>query len=468
MMEIDLLVLGRLVITMDNDQPLIEHGAIAINAGRIVALGPRAEVAPRFRARKVIDGSRKAVLPGLIDTHHHFLQNFHKGTRDDLALLDWIDQVSVPRIKVAVQDYVQGNHGAQLHSSRLGCVDAIRAGITTILNMEWATHPLVVDVFEQAGIRVVHTLTMTDQWISPDVLLPHKTLYALADALRERCQGSADGRVIFRYGLACPNSCSVELMREVRRRADREGVAIHIHIAETEYEWHNVKSLFGATPTRHLHNLGLLGPDVLGAHCIWLSEEDIELFAKTGTKVAHNPECNMKIADGVAPISKMLAAGVVVSLGTDSCAVNDNMDMFEAMRTAAFLQKVTTMDPRVLPAPVTLRMATLGGAQALGVEREIGSLTPGKKADLILVDLAGTHMRPINRIENSLVYCASSHDVATVICDGRVIMEDRQILTLDEESWVNGALRYARERFTEAGIALPSYFDPLAHEVDPQ
>ena len=459
MTEIDLLVRGRLVVTLDETQPLIENGAVAVDRGRIVAIGPRAEIEPHYLPRKVVDGAGRAVMPGLIDTHHHFLQNFHKGTRDDLPLLDWIDQVSVPRIKVAVQDYLQGTHAAQLHSSRLGSVDAIRAGITTILNMEWATDPCVVDVFEQAGIRVVHTLTMTDQWISPDVLLPHATLYTLADALLERCEGSAGGRVTFRYGLACPNSCSVELIREVRRRADREGVAIHIHIAETEYEWHNIQTLFGATPTQHLQNLGLLGPDVLGAHCIWLSDEDIELFARTGTKVAHNPECNMKIADGAAPIRKLLDAGVVVSLGTDSCAVNDNMDMFEAMRTAAFLQKVTTMDPRVLPAAVTLRMGTLGGAEALGMDREIGSLACGKKADLIQVDLTGTHMRPINRIENSLVYCASSHDVTTVICDGQVVMEDRQIRTLDEEAWVGGAVAYAQARFTEAGIELPAYFN---------
>lgn len=461
MTEIDLLVRGRLVVTLDEAQPLIEHGAVAVDRGRIVAIGPSAEIEQHYQARKVVDGAGRAVMPGLIDTHHHFLQNFHKGTRDDLALLDWIDQVSVPRIKVAVQDYLAGTHGAQLHSSRLGCVDAIRAGITTILNMEWATDPCVVDVHEQAGIRVVHTLTMTDQWISPDVLLPHATLYKLADALIDRCKGSDGGRVTFRYGLACPNSCSVDLIREVRRRADRQGVALHIHIAETEYEWHNIQSLFGATPTQHLQNLGLLGPDVLGAHCIWLSDEDIELFAKTGTKVAHNPECNMKIADGAAPICKFLDAGIVVSLGTDSCAVNDNMDIFEAMRTAAFLQKVTTMDPRVLPAAVTLRMGTLGGAEALNMEGEIGSLLPGKKADLIQVDLTGTHMRPINRIENSLVYCASSSDVMTVVCDGRVVMEDRQIKTVDEESWVGGAVAYAQSRFTEAGIELPSYFNAL-------
>jgi 5-methylthioadenosine/S-adenosylhomocysteine deaminase len=398
------------------------------------------------------------VLPGFVDTHHHFLQNFHKGTRDDLDLIDWIDRVSVPRIKVAVQDYLAGQYAIQLHASRLGCVDAIRSGITTILNMEWATHPSVIDVFEQAGIRVVHTITMTDQWISPEVLLPHDRLLALADQLRERCQSSANARISFRYGLACPNSCSVELIKEVRALADHHRVPIHIHIAESEYEWHNIHNLFGATPTGHLHNLGLLGPDVLGAHCIWLSDDDIEIFFKTGTKVAHNPECNMKVADGIAPIAKMLEAGIVVSLGTDSCAVNDNMDMFEAMRAAAFLQKVTTMNPAVLPAPVTLRMATLGGAEALSMEQDIGSLQAGKKADLILVDLSQSHMRPINKIENSLVYCANAHDVESVICDGQLVMENRKILTVDEESWVTDAVTYAYRRFTQAGIELPTYY----------
>jgi 5-methylthioadenosine/S-adenosylhomocysteine deaminase len=456
--DVDLLVTGGLVVTLDERQPVVEAGAVAIQDGRILAVGPAAEVAACYTAAKVLDARGKAVLPGLIDTHHHFLQNFHKGTRDDLTLLDWIDRVSVPRIKVAVQDYLRGTYDLQLHASRLGCANAIRAGITTILNMEWATHPSVVDVFEQAGIRVVHTLTMTDQWISPEVILPPDRLLALADQLRERCQSSSGGRVSFRYGLACPNSCSSPLITQVRGLADRTGVPITIHIAETKYEWDNIHALFGVSPTRHLQNLGLLGPDVLGAHCIWLSDEDIELFRQTGTKVAHNPECNMKIADGIAPITKFLDAGIVVSLGTDSCAVNDNMDMFEAMRTAAFLQKVTTMNPQVLPAGQTLQMATLGGAQALGMEREVGSLEVGKKADLILVDLTASHMRPVNRIENSLVYCASSHDVESVICDGRLIMEKRRITGFDEEAWVGGAVDYAFERFRTEGIELPDYF----------
>jgi 5-methylthioadenosine/S-adenosylhomocysteine deaminase len=458
MSDVDILVQNGLVVTIDERQPVIEDGAVAINEGRIVAVGPTAEIAGQYRAKKVLDARRKAVMPGFIDTHHHFLQNFHKGTRDDLALIEWIDNVSVPRIRVAVQDYLKGVYDIQLHASKLGCVDAIKAGITTILNMEWATHPSVVGVFEQAGIRVRHTITMTDQWISPEVILPHDRLLALADELLERCRSSVNGRISFSYGLACPNSCSVGLIKEVRAMADRNQVPIHIHIAETNYEWDNIHNLFGTTPTGHLHNLGLLGPDVQGAHSIWLSDDDIELYRQTGTKVAHNPECNMKIADGIAPITKMLEAGVVVSLGTDSCSVNDNMDMFEAMRTAAFLQKVTTMNPAALPAPTTLHMATLGGAEALGMADEIGSLEVGKKADLILVDLSGAHMRPINNLENSLVYCANANDIQTVICDGQIVMEDRQILTLDEEEWVSQATRYAYERFTADGIKLPSYY----------
>lgn len=458
MAEIDLLVTHGLVVTLDPAQPVIGDGAVAIHQGQIVAVGPTAALLPAYTAKREVYARHKAVMPGLVDTHHHFLQNFHKGTRDDLALLDWIDQVSVPRIKVAVQDYLAGRYDIQLHASKLGCVDAIKAGITTILNMEWATHPSVVDVFEQAGLRVVHALTMTDQWISPEVILPHDRLLSLADELLERCRASAGGRISFQYAIACPNSASVGLIKEARSLADRNGVRIHIHIAETQYEWDNIQKLFGATPTRHLQNLGLLGPDVLGAHCIWLSDEDIELFARTGTKVAHNPECNMKIADGAAPIAKMLQAGIVVSLGTDSCAVNDNMDMFEAMRTAAYLQKVTSRDPAVLPAAQTLRMATLGGAEALGLETKIGSLEVGKRADVILVDLTEPHMRPINRIENSLVYCANSGDVETVICDGRILMEGRRLVTVDEDAWVTQAVRYAYERFTQAGIELPPYY----------
>lgn len=459
--QVDLIVRNGVVIPMDAAQRTLWDGAVAVQGGRIVAVDDTAALLRRYTGRRVLDARHKAVLPGLVDTHHHFLQSYLKGMPDDLELVEWVEKVSSPRIVLAVAGYLRGDYGLQIHSSRLGCLEALRSGITCLLNMEWATPPEVVDVFEAMGLRIVHALTLTDvdQWNREGMLLPSGEAMDLADRLIARCRASQGGRVSFRYGLACPNSCSGEQMRRVRALATEKGIGIHIHIAETRFEWDNIHNLYGTTPTRYLYELGLLGPDVLGAHCIWLSDEDIGLLKATDTRVAHNPECNMKVADGIAPIAKMLKSGVTVSLGTDSCAVNDNMDMFEAMRVAAFLQKVNQLDATALHAYQVLEMATMGGARALGMEAEIGSLEAGKKADLILVDLTGPHMRPINNIVNNLVYCASAvHDVDTVIVDGRILVQDHKLLVADEEDLLAQAEEYGNRRFGQAGLPVSPYY----------
>jgi 5-methylthioadenosine/S-adenosylhomocysteine deaminase len=460
--EVDILIRDVVVITQNDEREILYDGAVAIDGGTIVAVGETGEIVRDFAGRKTLTGPQKACMPGLVDTHHHFLQNFLKGSRDDLALEEWIDQVSAPRIIAAVQDYLDGKHDLQRHATRLGCVEALRSGITCILNMEWATAPEIVDVYEEMGIRAAHTLTLTDvdQWQACRMLLPMDEAMDLADRLIERCRASE--LVSFWYGLACPNSCSRELFETVRERANGDGSRIHVHIAETEFEWKNIHELYGTTPVGFLEEIGLLGPDVLGAHCIWLSDEDINLLEETGTAVSHNPECNMKVADGVAPVTKMLEKGVTVSLGTDSCAVNDNMDMFEAMRTAAFLQKVTTMDPSVIPAAATFDMGTLGGARALGLQDHIGSLEVGKAADAILVDLSQAHMRPINSVLNNLVYAASAtSDVETVIVDGRIVVEDRRLLTCDEQAVIAEVEAFALRRFSEAGLEISPYYQTV-------
>ncbi len=459
--EIDILIEHGVVIPMDGPEQILFDGSVAVDGGRIVAVGPAEELAGQFVPRQRLDARKRAVLPGFVDTHHHCLQNLLKGSRDDRTLAEWIDSVSAPRIVMAVSDYLRGNYELQYHAARLGCAEALRCGITTLLNMEWATDPSLLDVYEEAGIRAVHTLTMTDydQWNNPGMIMPLEKAFSLADGLIARARASRDGMIRFRYGLACPNSCTTELMQEVRRRASEQGVAIHIHIAETEFEWNNIHSRYGKTPVQYLRDIGLLGPDVLGAHCIWLNEEDIRILRDTGTSVAHCPECNMKIADGAAPIAEMLAAGVTVGLATDSCAVNDNMDMFEAARTAAFLQKLRTKEASALPAYQALELATLGGARALGMESEIGTLTPGKRADVILVDLTGFHLRPINNIVNNLVYCASAPlDVVDVIVNGRLVVEDRKLLTMDIEEVYSSAERYMVRRFSEAGLYVSPYY----------
>ena len=249
-------------------------------------------------------------------------------------------------------------------------------------------------------------------------------------------------------------------MQKARALATENEVGLHIHIAETKFEWDNIHNLYGTTPTRYLYDLGLLGPDVLGAHCIWLSDDDIQLLKDTGTSVAHNPECNMKVADGIAPITKMLDAGVVVSLGTDSCAVNDNMDMFEAMRVAAFLQKVNQLDAAAVSAYQVLEMATIGGARALGMDDEIGSLEVGKKADMILVDLSGSaHAADQQHCEQPGLLCQRFQRRG----DGhrrwqRIWSKIANCFAFDEEEIIAEAEEYAIKRFAEAGLEISPYY----------
>lgn len=453
--QVDLLIQHGVVIPMDAARRIIYDGALAIRGNRIVAVGPSTQLANQYVGNATMNAGGKAILPGLIDTHHHFLQNLLKGARDDIRFPEWIDRVSAPLITLAVQDYQDGSYALQEHATRLGCAEALRSGITCILNMEWATPPEIVDIYEETGIRVVHALTLTDvdSWQRPGMVLPIKLALDLAEELFARCQASEGGRVTFRYGPACENSASTGLLKHIREMADSHGVGIHIHLAESKFSRENINKLYGKTPVRYLDALGFLGPDVLAAHCVWLTNEDVGILGARGVSVSYNPECHMKVALGISPVAKMLSQGIVVSLGTDTCAVNDNMDMFEAMRTGAFLQKVSTMDPAVVPAYQALEMATIDGARSLGMSHEIGSLEEGKKADVILVDLSGIHMRPINNVVNNLVYCASAaSDVETVIVDGQVVVEDRKLIRLDEQETIAKAEEYAMHRFAQAGL----------------
>jgi 5-methylthioadenosine/S-adenosylhomocysteine deaminase len=459
--EVDLLIQNGVVITLDGDRRILYDGGLAINGQSIVNVGPASWIAEQYTGLRTLDARGKAVMPGLIDTHHHFLQTFLKGSRDDLPFVEWIDQVSAPLISMAVSDYLAGDIELQRQATRLGAVQALRSGITCVLNMEWATPPQLIDVYEEMGLRAVHTLYIADvdQWGNPGMLLPLDATMELAERLIQRCQSSPGGRVSFRYGPACENSVSPDLLRRIRRLADHHGVGVHMHVAESKLSWDNIHDRFGVTPVQYLHHLGVLGPDLLAAHCIWLSEEDVAILADTGTAVSYSPECHMKVALGIAPIVKLLRAGVPVSLGIDSSAVNDNMDLFEAARVGALLQKIETMDPAVVPAAQALEMATIGGATALGMDVAIGSLEPGKRADVILVDLSEVHMRPINNILNNLVYCASAPgDISDVIVDGELLVHDHQLRHFDERQLVAEAESFLDSRLTAAGRRLSAFY----------
>ncbi|MEL7610688.1 MAG: amidohydrolase [Bacillota bacterium] len=456
--EAELLIRHGVVLPMSEGEPVIEDGAVAISAGKILAVGPDAELARLYHSRQEIDAARMAVLPGFVNTHFHFMQNFLKGSRDDLDLLGWIDQVSFPRIRVVVDQYHKGNHLLHHHSAMHAGIDLLKSGVTCTVNMEWAMGPSVVDAYDLIKMRVINTLTLTDvtSWTPPEAVLSNEEYFSLADALIDRCKRSK--RTEFAYGVACPNSNTEAMLRRAREEATKNHVRLHVHLAETEYEYNSIKEKHGVTPTKYLEQLGFWGKDTWGAHCIWLDDEDVDILKRYGVGVAHNPKCNMKIADGAAPIRQMLQKGVDVGLGIDSCAVSDNTDFFEAMRTAAFLQRLVTKDATALRGRDVLRMATIGGARAVKMDSVIGSLEPGKSADLILVDLTGTNMRPYNDYINNIVFAANSNNIRLVMVEGEVLVHGGRMISLDEDAALDAAEEYAYKTFTKAGLSLAPYF----------
>ena len=457
---VDLLIRHGIVLPMTQGEPVIFDGAVAVRDGRIVAIGEDASVSPTCTPAQTVDATGKAVLPGFINTHFHFMQNFLKGSRDDCSLLDWINFVSFPRIKVVVDQYRKGNHKLHYHSAMHAGIDLLKSGVTCTVNMEWAMTPEIVDAYDKLGMRVVNTLTLTDvtSWTPPEAVLTHEQYFSLADALIERCKSSRDGRSEFAYGVACPNSNTEELMRKARAQASKNGVKLHIHLAETEYELDSIRSKHGVTPTAYMEQLGFWEEDTWAAHCIWLTPEDVEILKRHGVGVAHNPKCNMKIADGAAPIAQMLRAGVDVGLGIDSCAVSDNTDFFEAMRTAVFLQRLVNKDASVILGRDALRMATVGGAKTLKLDREIGTLETGKSADLICVDLDKLNTRPYNELINNLVFAANSSNISLVMVGGDILVENGKMVEFDEDAALDEAEAYAEDTFRQAGLELPDYF----------
>ncbi|MEI7884394.1 MAG: amidohydrolase family protein [Clostridia bacterium] len=453
---VDKLIVNGIIVPMSGD--ILLHGAIAIDNGKIVGIGEQIDILSVFSARETLDAKNMAVLPGFINTHFHATQNFLKGSRDDCELLSWIDNVSFPRIKVVVDQYKAGIGELHKHATIHAGIDLLKSGITTSVNMEWAMLPEIVDTYELLGMRFINVLTLTDvnTWTPPEAILSHDEYFSLADDLNARCKSSKLNE--FAYGIACPNSNTAELILKTRTAAYKKSIKIHIHLAETLYEMKSVRSKHLMTPTAYMELLGLWDKDVWAAHSIWLTDEDINILKKYQVGIAHNPKCNMKIADGVAPIRKMLAKGLHVGLGIDSCAVSDNTDFFEAMRTAVFLQRIDGMDATAILGEDALVMATIGGAAALGREKELGSLEVGKEADIIFVDLRACNIRPFNNIVNNLVFAANSSNIKAVLVAGDVLLWDGKLVKIDEAAALDAAEEYASYIFRKAGLQIPEYF----------
>jgi 5-methylthioadenosine/S-adenosylhomocysteine deaminase len=426
----DLLISHGLVLTVDPENRMIVDGAVAVRGGRIAAVGPAAELAAR-PAGRVIDARGGIIMPGLVNTHTHAAMTLFRGLADDLPLMAWLNEHIFPA--EAALDARQVQCGALL-----ACAEMILSGTTTFCDM-YLFEAAVARAAQQAGMRAVVGEVLFD-FPSPaygDIANGFACTQQLIDAFR------GDPLITVAVEPHSPYLCRPELLERAFRLAERHELPMVIHLSETAGEVETIRARYGRTPVGHLAALGLLAPNVLACHCVALTDADIELLRAHDVKVSHNPESNMKLASGVAPVPRMLAAGICVGIGTDGAASNNNLDLFQEMDTAAKLHKGHTLDPTVMDAQTVLRMATIDGARALGLGERIGSLETGKQADLIILDTRKPHLTPMYHPASHLVYAARGSDVSTVLIDGRIVMRDRRILTFDAEAAMDEVNRLA-------------------------
>jgi 5-methylthioadenosine/S-adenosylhomocysteine deaminase len=442
-MEQTVLIKGGAVVTLDSAET-VRDGDVLVRGRRIEAVGGDLSAA---KADVTIDARGCAVLPGFIQTHVHLCQTLFRGAADDLALLDWL--------KRRVWPLEAAHDPASLRASaRLGVAELIRGGTTCALTMETVNHTEeVFRVVEESGFRATVGKCMMDKGEEVPAGLREESEDSIREslALLEKWHGRADGRVRYCFAPRFAVSCTRGLLERVAALARERGVMIHTHASENVSECELVESETGMRNVLYLDSLGISGPHVLLAHCVHLDGGEIGLLASKGTHVAHCPSSNMKLGSGVAPVSELLARGVSVSLGADGAPCNNRLDMFTEMRTAALLQKVSR-GADALPAARVLRMATLDGARALGLDDEIGSLEAGKLADITVLELGRLHTTPRPEVVSTVVYAAEARDVRDVLIDGRVVLRDGELQTLDESEVVAEASRQYELLKSRSGI----------------
>ncbi len=420
---VDLIVHGRYVVTMTPDNPVIENGAVAIRDGVIIAVGHDRVIRAEYTARKHVSGKDRILLPGLINGHTHTAMVMFRGMADDLAFMTWLKDYIFPMEGQFVDpEFIEAG-------MNLACLEMIRGGTTSFVDMYF--YPDTGgDVIEACGLRAVLA--------SPSIDYPSPGFKGWDDSFASaisfvKNRKSKSGRITPAFGPHAPYTVSPEHLKQVSGAALELDAPISIHLAEDRAETAQMKERYDTTSIRHMERLGLLKNKLIAAHVVHPTAEEIALLAKYKVGVIHNPTSNMKTAAGVSPVPEMLKQGVRMGLGTDGAASNNDLNMWEEIRLAALLHKGVNYDPTVMSAPTVMRMATIGGAEAVGLDHLVGDIVVGKRADLIQMDLSGAHMTPLYDVISHLVYAVSGSDVVTTIVDGNILMEDGRVLTLDAE-----------------------------------
>ena len=434
--DVDFLVKNGTIVTMDVERRIFEDGVVAVRGDNLVFVGRSSDFALRYLkgvvAKQMIDAKGKLVLPGFVNGHTHVPMTLLRGLKDDVTLEEWLTKSIFPaEAKNVTEEFVRWG-------TRLAAAEQIRGGVTTFADMYYFEDAIAEET-KAAGMRGVLGETFID-FPAPDNKT-HEAALEYAEKFLKRWQGDP-----LIHAAVAPHSmytCSQKTLQDTAALSRRYSAPILIHVAETKKELNDSREKNGTTPVQYLDKLGILGPDVLAAHCIFVDETDRKILAQRQVGCVHNPSSNMMLASGVAPVIEERAAGIAVGLGTDGPAgSNNDLDLMEEMDLAAKLQKVTKMDPQALGAKAVVEMATIEGARALHMEKEIGSLEPGKKADFILIGLDAPNAVPMYDVYAQLAYALKGSDVETVIIGGRVVMRDKKLLTVDEAAVIAKAREF--------------------------
>ena len=440
--NVDLLITGGMVVAMDGPRSIYDDGAVAVSDDAIIAVGPRSEIEAKYQARQTIDATNHLILPGFINGHTHVPMTLFRGIHDDVTLNDWLYKYIFPaEAKNVTEEFVRWG-------TRLAAAEQIRSGVTTFADMYYF-EDAVAEETKAAGMRGVLGETFID-FPAPDNK-SNAAMLAYTEKFLQKWQGDP-----LIHAAPAPHSiytCSQKTLQDAAALARKYHAPILIHVAEMKKELDDSLKQNGMSPVQYLEKIGVLGLDVVAAHCIFVDAADRKILAQRQVGCVHNPSSNMMIASGVAPVPEMRAAGIAVGLGTDGPAgSNNDLDLMEEIDLAAKLAKITRMDPLAINAKAVVEMATIDGAKALHMEKEIGSLEKGKKADLILISLDEPNAVPMYDVYAQLAYALKASDVETVIIGGRIVMRDRKLLTVNEAEAITKAREYKKKIAASLGM----------------
>lgn len=412
----NILIKNAYIITMNQKGEVLEKADLAIENDRIKYIGKDID---NFKADKIIDGTKKVVMPGLINCHTHMAMSLFRNYADDLPLYEWLTQKIWP-----IEDKLTGED--VYYGTMLSIIESIKSGVTCFSDMYFFMDDTAKAALE-SGIRARLAWGMIGDRANDN------TRFDITRRFYNDWQGKGDGRITIMAGPHAPYTCSPEYLKRVAEFAKEMNLGIHIHLSESKREVEENYEKFGKSPIKHVYDLGILDVPVTAAHCVHLSDEDIDILKEKNVSVVYNPGSNLKLGNGFAPVVKLIEKGVNVALGTDGSSSNNNVNMFEEINLSAIVNKGVSGDPTVVSAIEALKMATINGAKALCMDSEVGSIEENKKADIIIVDINKPHFYPIHDIVSSMVYTAQASDVETVIINGNIVMENYEIKTIDVE-----------------------------------